>query len=102
MIARSCGTHDGTFHADEVTACALLILCGLIDRDRIIRTREPALLNQCAYVCDVGGIYDASKKRFDHHQSEYDGELSSAGMVWQYLRDERLIDEELMIFSIAR
>ena len=29
---RSFGTHDGSFHADEVTACALLLLFDLIDR----------------------------------------------------------------------
>ncbi|MDF2550599.1 MAG: hypothetical protein K0S07_1666, partial [Chlamydiales bacterium] len=28
---RSFGTHDGSFHADEVTACALLLLVDLID-----------------------------------------------------------------------
>ena len=33
---RSCGTHDGTFHADEVTACALLILFDLVDEDKVL------------------------------------------------------------------
>jgi len=85
MIAKSVGIHDGSFHADEVTACALLLLFDLIHKDKIFRTREEDILAKCEYVCDVGGIYDPKKKRFDHHQSDYVGELSSAGMVLQYL-----------------
>lgn len=92
-IPRSCGTHDGTFHADEVTACALLIVFDKVDRDKIVRTRDPAKLNRCEFVCDVGGIYDSSKKLFDHHQVEYQGSLSSAGMVLLYLKDALLIND---------
>ncbi len=90
-LLRSIGTHDGTFHADEVTACALLLLCDLIDRDKIFRTRDLNRLAQCEFVCDVGGIYDPKKKRFDHHQSDYPGELSSAGMILSYLNEEHII-----------
>lgn len=89
---RSCGTHDGSFHADEVSACALFLVFGLIDREKIIRTREPELLARCEYVCDVGGVYDVAKKRFDHHQLSYDGDLSSAGMVLLYLKESGKID----------
>ena len=49
MIFRSLGIHDGTFHADEVTACALLILFDLIDEEKIIRTRDTARLAKCEY-----------------------------------------------------
>lgn len=93
-IARSFGTHDGTFHADEVTACALLLLFGLIDEDKIFRTRDPEVLKKCEYVCDVGGIYDPSKLLFDHHQAEYQGPLSSAGMILGYLKCSRKISED--------
>lgn len=93
MIKRSVGTHDGSFHADEVTACALLWVFGLIDRDKIIRSRDLNVLSDCEYVCDVGGIYDPAKKRFDHHQSQYAGEMSSAGMIWLYLRSEGIVDQ---------
>lgn len=85
---RSVGTHDGTFHADEVTACALLLLFDLIDEDKIIRTRNLPVLNTCEYVCDVGGIYDPEQKLFDHHQADYLGSLSSAGMVLKYLKEQ--------------
>lgn len=91
MILRSFGTHDGTFHGDEATACALLLLFKLIDRDKIFRTRDPLKLADCEYVCDVGGIYDPRRKLFDHHQVDYEGALSSAGMILEYLRDQKVI-----------
>lgn len=102
VILRSCGTHDGTFHADEVTACALLLLLNLIDEDKIIRTRDLHLLAKCEYVCDVGGVYDPQKKLFDHHQANYQGPLSSAGMVLQYLLSSKIISEnEYNFFNSA-
>ena len=93
-IPRSFGTHDGTFHADEVTACALLLLFDLIDLDKIVRTREPNLLEECEYVCDVGGVYEPENKIFDHHQAEYKDSLSSAGMILKYLYDIGKINEQ--------
>ncbi|HLB52181.1 MAG TPA: MYG1 family protein [Chlamydiales bacterium] len=95
MIPRSFGTHDGSFHADEVTACSLLLVFGLIDKDKIVRSRDPARLALCDYVCDVGGIYDPKKRRFDHHQVDYQGPLSSAGMILLYLKEEGVIDSHL-------
>ena len=91
ILSRSFGTHDGSFHADEVTACALLIYFNLIDRDKIFRTRNLDQLSHCEFVCDVGGIYDPINKRFDHHQNEYKGKLSSAGMILNYLYDQEII-----------
>ncbi len=90
-IARSYGTHDGTFHADEITACALLLLFDLIDEDKIIRTRDLHLLSTCEYVCDVGGIYSPENKLFDHHQADYQGPLSSAGMILKYLLNNQIL-----------
>lgn len=95
QISRSLGTHNGSFHADEVTACSLLLLFNLIDRDRVHRTRNPEVLATCEYVCDVGGIYDPTVKRFDHHQADYKGPLSSAGMILLYLRDQQIITGSL-------
>lgn len=97
-IPRSVGTHDGTFHADEVTACALLYLFNLIDLDKIVRTRNLDRLNFCEYVCDVGGIYDSEKKLFDHHQVEYTGMLSSAGMILLYLHDINILNKQAYEF----
>lgn len=95
---RSFGTHDGTFHADEVTACALLLLFDLIDRDKIVRTRDEKRLEGCDFVCDVGLIYNPKKRRFDHHQSDYAGKMSSAGMILLYLEDQKIITSKLRDF----
>ncbi len=89
---RSVGIHDGTFHADEVTACALLIVFNLVDIDKIVRTRNPHLLADCEYVCDVGGIFSPEDKLFDHHQVSYQGDLSSAGMILEHLKAQGVIN----------
>lgn len=88
VVPGSFGTHDGTFHADEVTACALLLFFGLIAQNKIIRTRDLNTLRLCEFVCDVGGEYAPPKKRFDHHQLTYKGPLSSAGMILEFLKNE--------------
>ncbi|KAI9832367.1 MAG: hypothetical protein M1838_005646 [Thelocarpon superellum] len=55
----------------------------------LMRTRDPALLATCHIVVDVGGEYDPSKHRYDHHQRTFDAtfparstKLSSAGLVY--------------------
>lgn len=99
---RSFGTHDGSFHADELTAAALLLLTDQIDRNKIYRTRDPEKLAQCEFVADVGGIYEPAIKRFDHHQSDYKGALSSAGMILAYLKEKgNLTELEYTIFLNA-
>ena len=95
---RSFGTHSGSFHADEVTACALLLLFDQIDFDKIIRSRNLDNLRTCDYVCDVGGLYEPTIRRFDHHQMDYYGNLSSAGMILKYLKDEKVVDEKLFLY----
>ena len=101
QVLFSCGTHDGTFHADEVTACALLCLFGLIEVDKIVRTRDPEVLARCQYVCDVGGVYDPKIKRFDHHQVEYQGFFSSAGMILKYLLSQKFMSASMITLIIC-
>jgi uncharacterized UPF0160 family protein len=93
VIPKSFGTHDGVFHADEVTACAILLYYQLIDKEKIVRTRDKTLLDRCEFVCDVGGEYNPQIKRFDHHQLSYNGEMSSAGMIWSYLKNQQIITD---------
>ncbi len=93
MIPHSFGTHDGTFHADEVTACALLLLFHRIEPSQIIRSRDVKQIEVCEYICDVGGVYNPLKKRFDHHQIQYKGNLSSAGMILLYLKEQGDLSE---------
>lgn len=55
------------------------------------RSRDPAVLDSCDIVVDVGAVYDESKQRFDHHQRGFteifghgfQTKLSSAGLVYK-------------------
>lgn len=86
------GTHSGHFHADEALAVFMLRQLPQYapDRASLVRTRDPALLEQCHIVVDVGGEYDAARHRYDHHQRTFTTtfpgrtatRLSSAGLVW--------------------
>jgi len=83
-------THNGQFHADEVTAIALLKIFTEAEEVELFRTRDEDTINQCDVVVDVGGTYSPEHKRFDHHQFDRDNELygkSSAGLVWDYIRN---------------
>jgi uncharacterized UPF0160 family protein len=89
-------THDGTFHADDVFGVA--VLSALFPDHRIVRTREPREIDGAEFVVDVGGVWDAARGRFDHHQRGFagtrlrpgeDGQpvaaegYASAGLVWR-------------------
>lgn len=93
------GTHDGTFHADEVLACSMLCMLPQYREATIVRSRDKEVLQQCDIAVDVGGIYDAATNRYDHHQREftdtmhelgYSTRLSSAGLVYRHFGAEVL------------
>ncbi len=89
-------THSGKFHADDVLAYALLRhFHPLRNQMALTRTRDPQIIERADIVFDVGGIYDPTSGRFDHHQNEYTGPLSSAGMVLAWLIESNWIDTEL-------
>jgi uncharacterized UPF0160 family protein len=46
----------------------------------------------------VGGFYDPSRHLFDHHQVEYQGSLSSAGMILLHLKNTGVINEHAYHF----
>ncbi len=79
--------HDGTFHADDVFTVASLKR--LYPDAEIIRTRDEAIISVGDIVADVGGIYDADKNRFDHHQMGGAGmringiPYAAVGLVWK-------------------
>lgn len=84
-------THDGTFHADDAFAYAILkaATCGRLD---LIRTRNADRLAAADVVFDVGGSYDREARRYDHHMRDKpmrgNGEpFSSAGLVWRDFGD---------------
>lgn len=62
------GTHDGKFHCDEILACAMLKLLPQYADATVKRTRNTTILNTCDIVVDVGGVFDPSVHRYDHHQ----------------------------------
>ena len=62
------GTHSGKFHADEAFACWMLTQLPELRGATVLRTRDATLLDQCAIVVDVGGVYSHDTCRYDHHQ----------------------------------
>ena len=86
--ARVCiATHNGTFHADDVFGVAVLLL--LYPHAELVRTRDAAAIASADFAVDVGGEWDPSRGRFDHHQRGFTGArpqgvvYASAGLVWE-------------------
>jgi uncharacterized UPF0160 family protein len=81
-------THDGVFHCDDVMAVACLLV--VYPYARVVRTRDPGVLASADVVVDVGGEYDAERRRYDHHQKGRAGQrsngvlYSSFGLVWRH------------------
>ncbi|KAM7186312.1 Metal-dependent protein hydrolase [Naviculisporaceae sp. PSN 640] len=90
------GTHNGHFHADEALAVYMLRKhIPTYSGAKLVRTRDPKLLDECHTVVDVGGVYDATNNRYDHHQrtfaTTFPGratKLSSAGLVYLHFGKE--------------
>lgn len=80
-------THHGSFHADDVLSWALIKVF-LDPEATVVRSRDPQVWADADLVFDVGAIFDPAARRFDHHQSSYEGPLSSAGMVLNWLEEE--------------
>lgn len=80
-------THNGTFHADDIFGVAVLML--LNPGARLVRTRDAQTIADADFAVDVGGEWDASLGRFDHHQRGFAGArengviYASAGLVWE-------------------
>ena len=72
-------THNKMFHADEVTAIALLQVFKdfEIEVERICHDSKD--FSKYDFVIDISKTFDG-KKYFDHHQ--YKGGKSSAGLIW--------------------
>ncbi len=84
-------THDGSFHTDDVFACATLTI--LFEKEgtafEITRTRNEEIMKAGDFVFDVGGAHDPEQNRFDHHQpggaGKHDNgiEYAAFGLVWK-------------------
>lgn len=91
------GTHSGTFQADEAMGVWLLRQTPTYRNAKVVRSRDLAVLDPLDIVIDVGGVYDHSKLRYDHHQRDYDErfdpktdgtprctKLSASGLVYRH------------------
>ncbi|KAJ2787893.1 hypothetical protein GGI15_000312 [Coemansia interrupta] len=113
-MPKSIGTHNGTFHCDEALACYMLRRLDEFKDSKVVRSRDPAVLDTCDIVVDVGGVYDHEARRYDHHQRGFDEQfsadfktkLSSAGLIYKHygkdviravLKDEQVEDGEVDI-----
>jgi uncharacterized UPF0160 family protein len=80
-------THNGNFHADDVFSVAALK--SIFSSVTLIRTRDLEIIAKADIVIDVGGEYDSTTDRFDHHQRGGAGArgngipYSSFGSMWQ-------------------
>jgi uncharacterized UPF0160 family protein len=80
-------THDGSFHADEVFAVAVLGLLG--EELEIARTRDRDALAAADVRVDVGFRDDPATGDFDHHQRGFARArangvgFASFGLVWE-------------------
>lgn len=79
------GTHHGKFHADEVVAIA--ILRQLDPGAKVIRSRDPLVLERCDIVVDV------NRSKYDHHTTDKQYRdngipFASAGLVWRDFGEE--------------
>ncbi|MBM6619469.1 MYG1 family protein [Bacillus suaedaesalsae] len=80
MDIKKVGTHNGTFHADDVIA--YVILDELYGPLELIRSRDKEILATCDLVFDVGG------GKYDHHTTDKEYRennipYAAAGLVWR-------------------
>lgn len=83
-------THNGLFHADEAFGIAFLSLL-LGSEMRVVRTRNPAQIEQADVALDVGGVYNNAKLLYDHHQRDFTEvhedtsvKLAACGLIWRH------------------
>jgi uncharacterized UPF0160 family protein len=97
-------THDGSFHADDTLAYAILSRIPRFEGAELIRTRDAEIISSATrqdVVFDVGFEFDPVRNRFDHHMRDkplrdetYDGQnipYSSVGLVWRFFGEEYLL-----------
>jgi uncharacterized UPF0160 family protein len=97
-------THDGSFHADETFALAVLKL--LDDSLEVVRTRDKSQLAACDLRVDVGMRNDPEGGDFDHHQKGGGGErlngvrYASFGLVWRHYGPRLCGDDAAIVARI--
>ncbi|KAH3745876.1 metal-dependent protein hydrolase [Pelomyxa schiedti] len=65
------GVHGSVFHLDDAMCVFMLKQLPAWKDAVVVRDVDPARLQSCDVVCDIGGVYDHSLRRYDHHQKGY-------------------------------
>ena len=105
------GTHSGSFQADEAMGVWMLRQLPEYASATLVRSRDPKVLETLTIVIDVGGTFDHTKLRYDHHQrgffetfdgaagvatgpenatGKYKTKLSATGLVYKHYGRELL------------
>lgn len=99
-------THSSKFHTDDIFAVATLTLALENEYEiEVIRSRDMSVIEKGDYVVDVGGLYDESINRFDHHQIGGAGKRENGvpyaafGLVWKKF-GERLVGSKEGAFKV--
>lgn len=85
---KTIAVHDGSFHADDVFAVAILQLIN--SKIEVVRTRDEKVLKSVDMRVDVGMKYNEETLDFDHHQEESVGirengiPYASVGLIWKH------------------
>ena len=81
--------HNGAFHADDALAVAFLLNTEEFKDAKVVRTSNEKEIEKADVVCDVGCVYDHEKRRYDHHQPDFNQTFkncpvlcSSCGLVY--------------------
>lgn len=69
---KTMAVHSGTFQADEAMGAWMLRQLPAYRHAKLVRSRDLKVLEPIDIVLDVGGVYDHSKLRYDHHQRGYE------------------------------
>ena len=96
MLKGIVGTHASNFHCDDVTGSVFLKYTDEFKHHRLIRTLNQAELDKCDLVFDIGGVYDHSLHRYDHHQKGFSETfspnhkvtLSGCGLLFKHFGEE--------------
>ncbi|VDM07654.1 unnamed protein product [Wuchereria bancrofti] len=75
------GTHDGNFHCDEVFAIFLLKSLPEYNNYEVVRSRDKDVLSLCNIVVDVGGEYNHTAMKYDHHQRDFAHTMNTLGVM---------------------
>ncbi len=94
-------THGNGFHADDVTAYAILkeVLTKRGESWTLTRSRDPEIIATGDIIFDIGDIYDPASNRYDHHQRGKAGTrengiyYAAAGLVWKHFGKELCSNE---------